>query len=131
MPLTITEDSGLTDTGRQRTTNEDSYFARGPLYAVADGMGGAQAGEVASRDRRRGLQARPSAALSRPRPSCAPSSRARISQIHSLSQHDASRSGMGTTLTAALVEGDEISIGHVGDSARLPLPRWRAEAPDL
>ena len=38
-----------TDTGRQRTTNEDSYFARGPLYAVADGMGGAQAGEVASR----------------------------------------------------------------------------------
>ena len=38
------------------------------------------------------------------------------SQIHTLSQKDASRSGMGTTLTAALMEGDEISIGHVGDS---------------
>ena len=48
MALQIAEDSYKTDTGRQRTTNEDSYFARGPLYAVADGMGGAQAGEVAS-----------------------------------------------------------------------------------
>jgi len=37
-------------------------------------------------------------------------------EIHALSQHDSSRSGMGTTLTAVLVEGDEVSIGHVGDS---------------
>ena len=38
----------LTDTGRQREANEDTYFAAPPLFAVADGMGGAQAGEVAS-----------------------------------------------------------------------------------
>jgi len=115
MPLRIAEDSYRTDTGRQRTTNEDSYFARGPLYAVADGMGGAQAGEVASRiaaeafePAERGTEA--AEAFLR---SVVQSANA---QIHSISQHDSSRSGMGTTLTAVLVEGDEIAIGHVGDS---------------
>ncbi len=115
MALRIGEDSYKTDTGRQRTTNEDSYFARGPLYAVADGMGGAQAGEVASRIAAEAFEPAE-------RGSEAPETFLRSvvqsanSQIHLLSQKDASRSGMGTTLTAALVEGDEISIGHVGDS---------------
>ena len=115
MALQIAEDSYKTDTGRQRTTNEDSYFARGPLYAVADGMGGAQAGEVASRiaaeafePAERGAEAAEAFLRS--------VVQSANSQIHSLSQHDASRSGMGTTLTAALLEGEEIAIGHVGDS---------------
>ncbi len=47
--LVVAEEAHRTDTGRQRHANEDSYFARAPLFAVADGMGGAQAGEVASR----------------------------------------------------------------------------------
>ena len=47
--LRVAEQAIRTDTGRQRNANEDSYFARAPLFAVADGMGGAQAGEVASR----------------------------------------------------------------------------------
>ncbi len=115
MPLTIAEDSFKTDTGRQRTTNEDSYFARGPLYAVADGMGGAQAGEVASRIAAEAFE--PAERGTEPPEAFLRSVvQSANSQIHSLSQHDASRSGMGTTLTAALVEGDEISIGHVGDS---------------
>ncbi len=115
MPLRIAEDSYKTDTGRQRTTNEDSYFARGPLYAVADGMGGAQAGEVASRiaaeafePAERGAEAAEAFLRS--------VVQSANSQIHSISQHDASRSGMGTTLTAALLEDEEIAIGHVGDS---------------
>ena len=115
MPLRVADEAMKTDTGRQRTTNEDSYFARGPLYAVADGMGGAQAGEVASRMAAEAFE--PAQRGSEPAEtflrSVAESANGRI---HSLSVKDHSRSGMGTTLTAALVEGDEVVIGHVGDS---------------
>ena len=47
--LRVAEQYAGTDTGRQRRANEDSLLARSPLFVVADGMGGAQAGEVASR----------------------------------------------------------------------------------
>ena len=46
--LRVAEHAERTDTGLQRRANEDAYHARSPLFAVADGMGGAQAGEVAS-----------------------------------------------------------------------------------
>ena len=46
--LRVAEHFERSDTGRQRRGNEDAFFARSPLFAVADGMGGAQAGEVAS-----------------------------------------------------------------------------------
>lgn len=46
--LRVAEHAELTDTGRQRRANEDAFLARAPLFAVADGMGGAQAGEIAS-----------------------------------------------------------------------------------
>ena len=49
MALAIIEETGLSHVGRHRQGNEDSYFMAAPVYAVADGMGGAQAGEVASR----------------------------------------------------------------------------------
>src|SRR3954469_3559983 len=47
--LRVVDEAARTDTGRQRHANEDSYLARSPVFVVADGMGGAQAGEVASR----------------------------------------------------------------------------------
>src|SRR3954471_18934543 len=47
--LRIVDAAFRSDTGRQRNANEDSYFARSPVFVVADGMGGAQAGEVASK----------------------------------------------------------------------------------
>ena len=46
--LRIAEQFHASDLGRQRQGNEDNYFVRAPLFVVADGMGGAQAGEVAS-----------------------------------------------------------------------------------
>ena len=115
MALRVTEFAFRSDTGRQRTANEDSYFAQAPLFAVADGMGGAQAGEVASRIAAESFE--PAVRGSEPPEAYLRSiAEAANERIHSLAQHDSSRSGMGTTLTAAIVEGDEVSFAHVGDS---------------
>ena len=48
MALRIVEQVGRSDVGRQRSANEDSLVIAPPFFAVADGMGGAKAGEVAS-----------------------------------------------------------------------------------
>ncbi len=115
MSLRIAEHFELSDTGRQRRANEDSFLARAPMFVVADGMGGAQAGEVASR-----LAVEAFAAGLPP----AENAESRLSErvqeangrIHALSRSDHERAGMGTTLTAAMVDGDHIAIAHVGDS---------------
>jgi protein phosphatase len=113
--LRIVEQAHRSDTGRQRNANEDSYLASPPVFAVADGMGGAQAGEVASR-----LAAESFAGVERanesPEAYLKAIAKAANTRIHRLAQTDSSHSGMGTTLTAALVENDEIGLAHVGDS---------------
>jgi PPM family protein phosphatase len=113
--LTVAEQAYKTDTGRQRHANEDSYFAQPPVFAVADGMGGAQAGEVASRIAAGAFEKGVDEGAS------AEGQLEEIAQganreIHDLAQKDSSRAGMGTTLTAALVHDDEVALGHVGDS---------------
>jgi serine/threonine protein phosphatase PrpC len=113
--LRVAEQSFRTDTGRQRTANEDAYYARAPVFAVADGMGGAQAGEVASRIAADSFE--PSERRDESPEAFLRSIAERANErIHTLSQDDSSRSGMGTTLTAAMVEGDDVSFAHVGDS---------------
>jgi protein phosphatase len=103
------------DTGRKRRHNEDSYVVAPPLFAVADGMGGAQAGEVASK-----LAA---AALEETDPGSV-GGEERIGsliqeanrRVYERAHSDPSTSGMGTTITVALVEGNRVAFGHVGDS---------------
>ena len=112
--LRVVDEAARTDAGRQRHANEDSYYARAPVYAVADGMGGAQAGEVASRIAAEAFDERTDEGT--PEQQLARVATEANRRIFELAQEDSSRSGMGTTLTGLLVDGDEVAIVHVGDS---------------
>jgi serine/threonine protein phosphatase PrpC len=104
-----------TDTGRQRRDNEDSAFARAPVFVVADGMGGAQAGEVASR---LAIEAFEPGLPDEGSPEERLAQRVREAnhRIYERSRADHDRAGMGTTLTAAYLDHGSVSIAHVGDS---------------
>ena len=122
--IRVAEHVARTDTGHQRATNEDSHLERAPLFVVADGMGGAQAGEVASQlaitqfagdlpgEDGDGAEQRLALAVRRAN-----------AEIHALSESDVRRAGMGTTLTAAYVGRGEVSFAHVGDSRAYRLRR--------
>jgi PPM family protein phosphatase len=125
--LRVDDQAFRTDTGRQRSENEDSLFVRAPIFVVADGMGGAQAGEVASKAAAdafdRDLPADP------PEHFLRETIEAANRRIHDLARADASRAGMGTTITAAIVDAgkEEVAIGHVGDSRAYRLRRGKLE----
>ncbi|MEA2467140.1 MAG: family protein phosphatase [Thermoleophilaceae bacterium] len=115
MALRIVEKAALSDVGRQRQGNEDSFLERSPLFAVADGMGGARAGEVASRIAVEQFDV-DGDADNPPEEQLAEVARGANRKIHTMAQEDSAYAGMGTTFTAALVTGKHIAIGHVGDS---------------
>ncbi|MGI8439808.1 MAG: Stp1/IreP family PP2C-type Ser/Thr phosphatase [Thermoleophilaceae bacterium] len=115
MALRISEEHGLTDVGRQRKTNEDSYFESSPVFAVADGMGGARAGEVASRIAVEAFEGTRDQGESH-EAQLAAIARTANHRIHELAHVDESRAGMGTTLTAVMVGDSDVAVGHVGDS---------------
>jgi protein phosphatase len=125
--LRIDDQAFRSDTGRQRNANEDSFFVRAPIFVVADGMGGAQAGEVASKAAADAFdvdlpEGPPEQVL---RETILAANRT----IHELARADPSRAGMGTTLTAAIVDavGEEVAIGHVGDSRAYRLRAGKLE----
>jgi protein phosphatase len=103
------------DTGRRRRRNEDNYVVTPPLFAVADGMGGAQAGEVASRLAASALEGEDSNGLRGLERIDALIQEANR-RIYDRASTDPAASGMGTTMTVALVEEMTVAIGHVGDS---------------
>jgi protein phosphatase len=113
--MSIAAYAGASDTGRKRRHNEDSYVIAPPLFAVADGMGGAQAGEIASKLAAAALEDTDSGAMSGPERVTTLIQEANR-RVHERASADPSTSGMGTTMTVALVEGTSVTFGHVGDS---------------
>ena len=108
--------AGQTDTGRRRRQNEDAFVCEPPLFAVADGMGGAQAGELAS-----GLAAaaiEEGARAIQGEESVAGVVRTANARIFEHSTRDPTAAGMGTTATVAYVDeqAETATLAHVGDS---------------
>ena len=114
--MRLGERAALTDAGRKRRRNEDSFVAEPPLFAVADGMGGAQAGEVASRLAAASFREFHEADELDPEQRLAAIIQEANRRIFERAQADTQASGMGTTITATLVGENQLSIGHVGDS---------------
>jgi len=113
--LRVIEHAERSDTGQVRPANEDSFLVRSPLFVVADGMGGANAGEVASRAAVETFAAGLPAGED-PGPRLAEAVRAANRRINQESEADSSRRGMGTTVTAALIGDSSVTLAHVGDS---------------
>jgi PPM family protein phosphatase len=106
--------AGLTDPGLTRTGNEDGLLLEPPLYAVADGMGGHRAGEIASREALTALLA--NAPRETDPKALARAVRAANRAVIDSAAKSRTRTGMGTTLTAAMVDGTRVLVAHVGDS---------------
>jgi protein phosphatase len=106
----VARHSALSDIGLHRKTNEDTFVAAPPLFAVCDGMGGAQAGEVAS-----GIAAETLAAEVAAGTPLREAAETANSAVHAAAA-DSARSGMGTTLTAMVLAGSLGHFVHVGDS---------------
>ena len=113
MSVFLGRSTGLSHPGRKRRRNEDAWVCQPPLFAVADGMGGARGGEIASRVAATALGERVEG-----------NGEERVvaliqeanRQVYARANEDADASGMGTTITVALVEDGNVAIGHVGDS---------------
>jgi len=113
----VARHAALTDIGLHRSTNEDAFIAEPPLFAVADGMGGARAGEVASHLALETLVETVAAGAVLHDAALAANER-----VYQLSRADRAHAGMGTTLTVVVLRDDRLEFAHVGDS-RLYL--WR------
>jgi len=100
-----------TDIGQVREGNEDSFLVEAPLYAVADGMGGHRGGEVASQLALETVEARYGEGA--PLEDAVRSANAAVFER---SEADRAVAGMGTTITAVVVEPRSAHLVHVGDS---------------
>src|SRR5215831_6738564 len=131
MPLAV-EVAGKTDIGCVRANNEDNfgYDARYGIFVVCDGMGGQAAGEVASKMGvdivleyfRESVPAAPTSVNGQPQPVSSHAESLTFAihlanrKIFEAGQQQHGRSGMGSTIVAAVVHGNALVIGHVGDS---------------
>ena len=109
----------ITNTGRVRAMNEDAYYLPGPgehFAAVADGMGGHLAGEVASAMAIELFARRMRAARGLPEDTLRDALECANMAIYHAAARDADKRGMGTTFTAVWMGEGEAYLAHVGDS---------------
>lgn len=109
--------AAASETGRVRQGNEDAAFSGRRLFAVADGLGGHAAGEVASAAVIGSLcshdqEVAPGALLEVLGRAVAEAN----AEVARRAAEDPGRRGMGTTLTAMLWSGDHFALAHIGDS---------------
>jgi serine/threonine protein phosphatase PrpC len=128
--MRVSDAAAESNVGRKRRHNEDNFVAapRSGVFAVADGMGGAQAGEVAS------AIAAATVTETELDPSASGEERvvalikAANMRVHARATADIAASGMGTTMTVAMLQSDgSVAIGHVGDSRAYRLRDGRLE----
>ena len=114
----MTVRSGVrTDIGRARGRNEDAYLVRDPLFAVADGMGGHRGGNVASKVALEAIRAFDADGPDGDGTSeLVKDIRTANETVLARGEADRDLRGMGTTITALLLQGQQATIAHVGDS---------------
>jgi protein phosphatase len=122
---TATDHAALSDIGLRRQTNQDAYLATDRLWAVADGVGGGPAGEVAAALAidalgRGAASARDAADLEQWAQDAA-------ADVHAAGRRDPALAGMATTLTAALLTPAGLAVVHAGDSRLYRLRRGRLD----
>ena len=128
--LRVADHFERTDTGRaSAASNEDAFFARSPLFAVADGMGGAQAGEVASQVAvevlEQGLPEHDGSAEERLRELVEEAN----ARINTLSRTDDAARGDGDDADRSPTSAStSCRVAHVGDSRALPPARRRCSS---
>lgn len=130
--VTRVRSGGASDAGRVRTVNQDWFFAgdvgrSGHLGVVADGMGGHTAGEVASRRATETLVASLRQSRQQPPVSLARAAQAANVEVYNLAIERPELKGMGTTLTAVLIDDQVGLVGHVGDSRAYLVRDGRAQ----
>ena len=105
--------TGLSHPGRKRRHNEDAWVCAPPIFAIADGMGGARGGEIASRVAATALGENVDGSGEERVVALIQQANRRV---YERASEDSDASGMGTTITVALFEDGAVSFGHVGDS---------------
>lgn len=107
---------GRSDVGLHRHNNQDSMYAGPHLIAVADGVGGAAGGEVASRLTISALTSFDTDTVSDPQAALRQGAELADTSIRETVARDTSLVGMSTTLTAILATDDQLTLAHIGDS---------------
>ncbi len=113
------ESAGASDVGQQRDANEDAFHLGDSIFAVADGMGGHRAGEIASAAAVAAVQQLDGKVFGEAEAAqegLRQAFHAANAKVARMARDDSAYRGMGTTLTVAMGEGRRLHVAHIGDS---------------